>query len=153
MRQFGNYSQQPDASGYYNHKGEALFHWVSRHKLTDGQMWTLADMFRHRGFTGVEVIHHQGVVFGDNPVDDLAHAGVPANGFLGIVAPLNICLAVLRTGRPLVEFVNVPSARQRGVFICQGAWFHTSLQESVWETCELSPEEQETGSLEPVKGA
>ena len=57
-------------------------------------------------------------------------------------------LELLRAGWMVVEFVNEPSARDRGTFVCRGAFVHT-IEESEWIECPISVAEQgaPTGGL------
>lgn len=118
--------------------------WVSRHPLTNGQKALLPLL----GYEGEERIE---VVFGDNPIDDLRAERLSPGREVGLVAPTFVSLALLRAGYALIEFVNQPSSRQRGVFICKGAWRHT-LAESQFFPCPLAIEEQEEGNLAPGGG-
>ena len=136
--------------------------WVSRHDLTNGQVSCLPAL----GYKGWE---RKSISFGENPERDMCEALCPDAGVdsckdcqfsqqrdggcceAGIVAPLHVGLDLLRAGWTLIEFVNVPSARTRGVFVCQGAYRHT-LAKSTFFPCPLSAEEQEEGSLSPMKG-
>ena len=118
------------------------FIWISRHDLTNGQ----AAMLPVLGFEGVIKIS---LLFGDDPVADLHKIGVsPCK--IGLVAPLSVGLDLLREGFEIVEFRNKPSARQKGVFLCEGAFVHT-LRQSVWHKCPMPLEQQGTGDLSPVK--
>lgn len=55
-------------------------------------------------------------------------------------------LELLRVGWLVVEFQNEPSARQRGVFVCRGAFVHT-LDSSEFLPCPVPVAEQEDGPL------
>jgi hypothetical protein len=118
--------------------------WVSRHPLTDGQK-ALLPLLGYEGYEMVEML------FGDNPVEQISEVmGEFHSQEIGIVAPTYITLALLRAGYRLIEFVNEPSSRQKGVFVCKGVWRH-SLAESKFTPCPLPPEEQEIGDLSPYK--
>lgn len=110
---------------------------VSRHSLTNGQKATLKSI----GFEGCPV----NISLGNNPRADIRKAIGYTKQF-AIVCPMNIGLELLRKGYTLYEFKNIPSARARRVFICQGVFKHT-LAKSEFIQCPLPPEEQEEGSL------
>jgi hypothetical protein len=117
--------------------------WVSRHDLTNGQKSLLPLL----GFNSVEKIN---VVFENDPVGELNNIGISPPTRIGVVAPLSVGLVLLRAGYEIIEFRNFPSARNKGVFLCEGAFIHT-LDQSEWIGCPMSPEDQEEGDLSPAK--
>jgi len=116
---------------------------VTRHRPTNGQVAMLGPL-------GYEEFEQVDLLFGDDPVGQIRKLGLEPGAELAVVAPTAVCLALLRAGYRLVEFVNEPSSRQRGVFICKGAYRHT-LAESEFVPCPLPAEEQEAGDLAPRK--
>ena len=82
----------------------------------------------------------------ENPAETLRRAGIDSRR-VAIVAPTWVTLALLRQGYTLLEFVNVPSARTRGVFLCEGAFLHT-LEKSRFVPSPVPIEEQEE---EPIR--
>jgi len=113
----------------------------SRHHPNNGQIAMLEVL----GYEGFE---QKDLLFGDGPVEQVKELGLEPGSGIAVVAPTAVCLALLRAGYRLIEFVNEPSSRQRGIFICKGAWRHT-LAESQFIPCPLPPEEQEAGDLSP----
>ena len=156
--------------------------WVSRHPMNAGQKAIVSQM----GYDGENQIK---VIFGIDPIEDLQKA-LPCPKAWGkencatysqdtgcsksprdcgvktvaIVAPSYVIFKLLVEGYKIIEFVNVPSARERGVFICQGAYVtsltkiedgddspswtilgYTPQQDYV--SCPLTEEEQEEGKL------
>lgn len=87
---------------------------ISRHTPNDGEIATAKKI----GFAVLEQIE---IVFTDDPVADLLKAGVTDKA-LAIVAPTYICNRLLNKGYTLYSFVNIPAARQRGVFVCKGVY-------------------------------
>ena len=114
--------------------------WLSRHPLTNGQQAMLNTL----GYEDVEQVN---LLFGDNPIGQVKELGDVQE--IALVAPTHISLALLRAGYRLIEFVNEPSSRQKGVFLCKGAWRHL-LESSEWFPCPISPEEQEEGDISPI---
>ena len=112
-------------------------YFVSRHPLTNGQRATLEFL----GFEGEQI----NISFGDNPEEDIVEK-VGQQSEFAIVCPFSVGLDLLRKGYILYEFKNKPSARARGVFICEGVYKH-SLLFSGFYPCPLTAEEQEEGSL------
>jgi hypothetical protein len=55
-------------------------------------------------------------------------------------------LELVRAGWAVVEFVNEPGARQRGAFVCRGAFVHT-LRASDFVPCPVPVADQEDGPL------
>ena len=100
-----------------------------------------------------EDLHHDpemgSVVFDrdQDPAAALRQAGVDSTT-VAIVAPTWVNLELLRKGYTLLEFVNRPSARQRGVFVCEGAYVH-SLSESRFVASPVPVEEQEEQAIHP----
>jgi len=112
---------------------------VSRHKPTNGQIATVKQL-------GYNTIKSISVSFQNpNPVQDLENAGI-TDKTIALVAPNYIFLELLRQGYTIIEFVNYPSIRVKGKFLCKGAWVHT-LSQSTFYSCPLSPEDQEAGNL------
>jgi hypothetical protein len=107
------------------------------------------------------------VNFGNDPKADLMRAGIhPCT--IAVVAPHHVIFSLLTNGYRVVEFINRPSARKRGVFICEGAYV-TALKEVIvshpgglppsvaylpkreYIPCPIPGEEQEEGDLAPLK--
>lgn len=112
---------------------------ITRHKPTNGQI----AVARELGYEGITTMEVQ---FGDNPVGQLMGLGILPGTAIAVVAPLYVSLSLLRAGYTLIEFVNEPSARQKGVFVCKGAWVHT-INESRFVHCPIPLELQEQSSL------
>lgn len=122
-----------------------LLPWISRHPITNGQRALLNKL----GYDGEERTE---VLFGSHPVEDLEKAGLLPPQVIGVVAPAYVILQLVQVGFTVLEFVNAPSARQRGVFLCKGAWkYSLSRGELFMEyfPCPISLEKQEEGSLAP----
>ena len=75
--------------------------------------------------------------------------GISCVASCGIVAPTIVSLKLLRDGYVLTEFINYPSARRKGVFVCKGAYTHT-LNNSHFYECPMAEEEQEAVSIMPA---
>ena len=114
--------------------------WLSRHALTNGQVKTLESL-------GIANIKQHNVTFYDDIINQIQ--SITSEKTIAIVAPLSYSLKLLRAGYTLIEFQNVPSARNKGVFLCKGLFIHT-LESSLFIKCPLSPEQQEEGDLSPV---
>jgi len=115
--------------------------WLSRHALTNGQIETLKQI----AYTEIE---QHNVTFNDDIINQIQ--SITDEKTIAIVAPLSYSLKLLRAGYTLIEFQNIPSARSKGVFLCKGLFVHT-LESSLFIKCPLSVEEQEKGSLVPIK--
>lgn len=114
--------------------------WFSRHPLTDGQITTLQE-------AGYSEFEQHNLLFNDFIIEQIQQ--VTTEKVIALVAPLQYGLILLRAGYTILEFVNIPSARQKGIFICKGMNIHT-LQKSNFINCPLSPEHQEEGNLNHV---
>jgi len=122
-------------------KTQKIF-WFSRHDLTNGQIATLKQYY------GDDItVEKHNIVFNDNIVDQITE--ITDQKVISVVAPLHYGLILLRAGYTLIDFINIPSARQNGVFICKGMNIHT-LNETISISCPLSIEEQEESSLSPT---
>ena len=123
------------------------FIWVSRHPLTNGQIETI----KYMGFKRKLIIGNINIDFSLKPWKDLESFDIKPATYpvIGVVAPTYVTLALLRKGFRIIEFVNKPSARQKGVFICEGAYFH-GPSASKFFPCPIAPKEQEKGSLSPM---
>lgn len=64
------------------------------------------------------------------------------------VFPIWAALELMRQGWHIVEFVNEPSARERGAFVCRGAFIHSVNEGSEWLPCPISADDQER----PLRG-
>jgi len=115
--------------------------WLSRHSLTNGQTETLKQI----EYTKIE---QHDMEFNDDIINQIQ--SITDEKTIAIVAPLNYSLKLLRVGYTLIEFQNIPSARQKGIFLCKGLFVHT-LDSSLFINCPLSIEEQDEGSLAPIK--
>jgi hypothetical protein len=140
---------------------EKVLPWISRHKMTNGQRAILP-------LLGFDKESRVEVEFGNDPSADLKRIGVQPTT-IGVVAPHHTIYALLVGGYRVVEFVNHPSARQRGVFLCHGAFLtyaekvvlsHPSLDYKPdilfrpfrhFYPCPLGDEEQEEGDLSPMR--
>jgi len=111
--------------------------WFSQHDLTNGQIATL----RCLGITSYE---KHNIIFDNNIVEQIKE--VTSDEVIAIVAPISYALVLLRSGIKIIEFVNIPSARQRGKFLCKGLNIHT-LKETYFVPCPVPIEEQEEGDL------
>ncbi|WP_054697705.1 hypothetical protein [Syntrophomonas palmitatica] len=112
-------------------------YWFSRHDLTNGQVETLKTM-------GYNAHEKKDLVFNDQIIEQIR--GITPDKIVALVAPLKYGLILLREGYSIIEFENVPSARQEGTFLCRGAWMHT-LQDSKFFPCPVPLEAQEQGDL------
>jgi len=116
--------------------------WISRHPMSNGQRALLP-------LLGYQEEEQVALTFRGDPVgqiEKLRERGAE----IAIVAPFHIASKLLNAGYGLIEFVNVPSARQKGIFVCQGAYrMHLGTIITMEYThCPLSPEEQGEGDLE-----
>ena len=116
--------------------------WFSRHNLTNGQIATLKSYYGEN----ITVEKHD-LIFTDQIITQIQE--ITDNKVISVVAPLHYGLILLRAGYTLIDFINIPSARQNGVFICKGMNIHT-LNETISISCPLSIEEQEESSLSPT---
>jgi len=106
-------------------------------------------LLKRLGYDGEEKTE---VLFGSNPVEDLGKAGLLPPQVIGVVAPAYVILQLVQAGFVILEFVNAPSARQRGVFLCKGAWKYSMYCGELFMEyfpCPISLERQEEGSLAP----
>jgi hypothetical protein len=116
-------------------------YWFSRHLLTNGQIATL------KSYYGENVtVEQYNVIFNDNIVQQIEE--ITDQKVISVVAPLYYGLILLRSGYTLIDFINIPSARQKGIFLCKGMNIHT-LNDTLSIPCPMSEEEQEAGSLLP----
>jgi hypothetical protein len=140
---------------------EKVLPWVSRHPMTNGQRAILPLL----GFKKEKRIE---VDFGNCPRADLARVGIQPTT-IGVVAPHHVIYSLLLDGFGVVEFINQPSARQRGVFLCSGAYLTFMEEVFLSQTtlcptsdrayrpfryfypCPLTEEEQEEGDLSPMR--
>nr|URC17499.1 MAG: hypothetical protein [Lokiarchaeota virus Skoll Meg22_1214] len=110
---------------------------ISRHDPNDGQVALVKSL----GYSGIKKIP---IVFTEDPVRDLQNAGVNEKK-IAIVAPSYISNQLLNAGFELIEFVNEPSKRERGVFVCRGAYIYKLpdltgiLQEGMERLCHITP--------------
>lgn len=84
--------------------------------------------------------------YNKNAVDVLAKVGATTSDVVCIVAPTYVMVDLLNAGYRLVEFVNEPSSRQKGKFLCRGLFIYAIIGEEISKTfipCPLSLEEQE----------
>lgn len=91
-------------------KGTFIF--ISRHKVNNGQKALIYD----EGFCD---IFQKEIIFGNDPIGDLKNEGIHSKS-IGLVAPLTVHAKLLNEGYQIYEFVNVPSARQKGIYLCGG---------------------------------
>lgn len=117
--------------------------WFSRHELTNGQIVTLKEHLERYNF-GTVVIEQRNLIFDDDIVNQVKE--FTDQKIIALVAPLSYGLILLRAGYTIIEFVNIPSARQKGVFLCKGMNIHT-LQTTEFIACPVPIEEQEESSL------
>jgi len=118
--------------------------WISRHPLTEGQ----ARLIEQNYGVSREDIVHANITFpyDGNTADLLDGIGAKATDVVCIVAPTYVMVDLLNVGYRLVEFVNEPSSRQKGKFLCRGAFIYAIVGEEISKTfipCPLSLEEQE----------
>lgn len=103
-------------------------YFLARHPPTDRQR-VLA---RRIGFDDLRQEH---VTFDEDPVACVQRLGLHPGDTLALVAPLFVGLTLLRRGYRLVEFINDPTARDRGDFACVGVYTH-SLSDSQFVAAE-----------------
>jgi hypothetical protein len=127
------------------------FLFISRHDLNKGQEAIIKMM----GFEGSKKLAHN---FKDtiNPLKEfksLVGDDFKNTSKVGLVGPTHLFINLLTKGGlscpHLIEFINVPSARERGKFLCKGAmeyWFNGTIQ-SRFIPCPLSEAEQDEGDL------
>lgn len=112
---------------------------VSRHQATEPQLRTV----EVEGFDSIK--NFSNVIFDvTKPArPQLEAAGVDTSKPFGMVSPGWFLRKALIEGAPTIyEFINEPSARQRGVFLCKGMVKHTSdVVEFI--PCPVPLEEQE----------
>jgi len=112
-------------------------YWFSRHPLTNGQVATLQT-------AGYNEHEQHNLMFNDQIIEQIQQ--ITDNKIIALVAPLSYGLILLRAGYTIIEFVNIPSARQKGVFLCKGMNIHT-LDKTRFIPCPLSEEDQDKGNL------
>jgi hypothetical protein len=141
---------------------EKVLPWISRHEMTNGQRAILP-------LLGLDKEERVEVEFGNCPRADLMRVGIYPSTTVAVVAPSYVIYSLLLDGYRVVEFINRPSARQRGVFLCSGAYL-TYLEEVVLSQptlcptpdkayrpfryffpCPLGDKEQEEGDLSPIR--
>jgi len=131
------------------HEKDLLF--ISRHKPTLGQI----KIAQALGYRGLEV---KNIEFTTNPLKDLYKQGITVKGDaeIAVVAPTHINAILLNWGWTIIEFVNLPSSRERGKFLCRGAYYMKLAEkkdedepeiEIRFIPCPLSIEEQEEAPL------
>jgi len=124
--------------------------WFSRHALTKGQARLLKAEF---GINREDIIHANITFpYNKNAADKLVEVGATINDLVCIVAPTYVMVDLLNAGYLLLEFVNEPSSRQRGKFLCRGAFEYVMeiSEEGILKwfiPCPLSLEEQEEVDL------
>jgi len=111
--------------------------WFSQHDLTNGQIETLKSV-------GINSHQKHNIIFNDDIVSQIET--ITPEHLIAIVVPLNYGLKLLRAGYTIIEFQNIPSARQRGKFLCKGMNVHTSYK-SEFHPCPVPLEKQEEGFL------
>ena len=119
-----------------------MVEFISRHSASPAQRDTCRAAFdEDLSAASKAVVFNEG----QDPALSLREAGV-ASRKVAIVAPNWVALSLLRQGYTLLEFVNQPSARARGTFLCKGAFVHT-LGESSWVASPVPIEEQEEQAI------
>lgn len=116
---------------------------ISRHIPTVAQQATVAERYG-------ELVCTDPIVFEPGRVaDDVYHAierllnperecpNADVEPLVAGVFPGWALLELLRDGWTVVEFVNEPSARQRGVFVCRGAFVHELVQPNAADPADL----------------
>ena len=89
------------------------------------------------------------IVFNRDQVEEAVVAVLPpGHRTLALVSPGWALLELLRRGFTVLEFQNFASARQRGVFLCEGMHIHT-LHKTEFVHCPVPPEAQEEDVLGP----
>lgn len=128
---------------------------ITRHSATDAQKALLKEM-------GYELEETMNITFSvsEEFEIELLNRGVTSKT-IALVAPTFIHMKLLNAGYTIIEFVNEPSKRAKGVFVCKGA-FKSSLRcvpcdykgdkwdayiNSNFYECPISIEEQEEVSL------
>ena len=112
--------------------------WVSQHDMNDGQL-SLLPVLGYDDYKKIEVS------FGDNPKKDLQKNGI-ASKTIGVVAPIEVVLRLLREGYTLFEFRNVESVRRKGIFICEYVNVLT-LNRTIRYNCPIPLKDQTEGNL------
>lgn len=133
-----NFKKDITVNSYCSLFESRIIYWFSRHPLTNGQKATIS-----RHFGNIE-IEQKNVIFNNQIIEQIQE--ITNQKTIALVAPLKYGLILLRAGYTIIEFENISSARQKGVFLCKGMNIHT-LRESRFIPCPLSPEEQEEGEL------
>jgi len=128
---------------------------VTRHNATDAQKALLKKM-------GYELEKTVNITFSvsEDFVVKLRNRGITSKT-IALVAPTFVHMRLLNAGYIIIEFVNEPSKRAKGVFVCKGA-FKSKLRcvpcdykgdkwdayiETDFYKCPISTEEQEEVSL------
>lgn len=130
----------------------------SRHAPTEAQQATFsalvtAEYEQHGGILGFPPLRPVNVTFAPETVlETIISHTEPTERVIAGVFPGWALLALLRQSFGVVEFVNEPSARVRGVFVCSGAWLHT-LTRSTFYPCPVPAAEQEESALAPATPA
>lgn len=141
---------------------------ISRHRPTAAQSATVAhlgvlehagEIVFERGRCAAQIDERLGSPAAISDTDGLAGWGQwDRSQPVALVAPTWAMLELLNADFQLIEFVNEPSARARGVFICRGAFLHQSRTwldlgrdfGSEWFPCPIPPTEQEESALAPT---
>lgn len=114
-------------------------YWFSRHSLTNGQVSCLQAKYGEN-----IIVKQENLIFNDNIVKQIEN--ITTKKTIALVAPLQYGLILLRAGYKLIEFINIPSARTKGMFLCKGMNIHT-LHNSEFIECPIPVEKQEEGNL------
>ena len=112
--------------------------WVSQHDMNDGQI-SLLPVLGYDSYKKVEVS------FGNNPVKNLEQKGITTKT-IGVVAPTEVILKLLRAGYTLYEFRNVESVRKKGIFLCEYVNVIT-LNKTKRFNCPIPLKDQSAGQL------
>lgn len=128
---------------------------ITRHSATDAQKALLKEM----GYELEETVNITFSVSEEFEIE-LLNRGVTSKT-IALVAPTFVHMKLLNAGYTIIEFVNEPSKRAKGVFVCKGA-FKSNLRcvpcdykGDKWDAyintdfyeCPISTEEQEEVSL------
>ena len=120
---------------------------ISRHIPTEAQRATLRPIYGEI-YLPDRIDLERGRV--DEQISELCPPQMREDGWsettIAGVFPTWAVLELLRTGWTVIEFINEPSARARGQFVCRGAYIH-EWEGSDWLDCPIPAAEQEDSPL------
>ena len=130
------------------------FLWISRHDITPAQKMLVINKLGN-----ITEFERKEIVFKTKSNKDLEeevkNLKEISKGYVGvgIVAPCPLMIKLFSDKEfdiPIFQFINSPSARVRGKYLCEGVWVIQNGNMR-FEECPLSLEEQEEVLLNPIE--